>query len=183
MNSGVMAATYTEDFEDSFPNWESRWLGQYSNLQNVYGVGAGRGNNPDGLWIADGLSNGAISEISFDTAFGTSLTSFSIDVNAVAGGTFQAFDMSNSLIYSVQMTGNSSYGSTEATYQTIFFQSLNGISKFVMDGAYIEGNTSIDNITAVTGVSAVPVPAAAFLFAPALLGFMGLRRKAKSTLA
>jgi hypothetical protein len=27
-------------------------------------------------------------------------------------------------------------------------------------------------------VSAVPVPAAAFLFAPALLGFMGLRRKA-----
>jgi len=28
-------------------------------------------------------------------------------------------------------------------------------------------------------VNAVPVPAAAFLFAPALLGFMGLRRKAK----
>ena len=31
----------------------------------------------------------------------------------------------------------------------------------------------------IVGVSAVPVPAAAFLFAPALLGFMGLRRKAK----
>lgn len=30
-------------------------------------------------------------------------------------------------------------------------------------------------------VSAVPVPAAAFLFAPALLGFMGLRRKAQKT--
>jgi hypothetical protein len=30
----------------------------------------------------------------------------------------------------------------------------------------------------VEGVSAVPVPAAAFLFAPALIGFMGLRRKA-----
>jgi len=29
------------------------------------------------------------------------------------------------------------------------------------------------------GASEVPVPAAAFLFAPALLGFMGLRRKAK----
>jgi len=26
-------------------------------------------------------------------------------------------------------------------------------------------------------VSAVPIPAAAFLFAPALIGFMGLRRK------
>ncbi len=32
-------------------------------------------------------------------------------------------------------------------------------------------------------VSAVPLPAAAFLFAPALLGFMGLRRKAKNTIA
>lgn len=34
-----------------------------------------------------------------------------------------------------------------------------------------------------TNVSAVPVPAAAFLFAPALLGFMGLRRRAKNTVA
>lgn len=32
---------------------------------------------------------------------------------------------------------------------------------------------------AVGGPSAVPIPAAAFLFAPAMLGFMGLRRKAK----
>jgi len=32
-------------------------------------------------------------------------------------------------------------------------------------------------------VSAVPIPAAAFLFAPALLGFMGLRRKAKNSIA
>ena len=30
-------------------------------------------------------------------------------------------------------------------------------------------------------VNPVPIPAAAFLFAPALLGFMGLRRKAKNT--
>jgi hypothetical protein len=31
--------------------------------------------------------------------------------------------------------------------------------------------------------SPVPLPAAAFLFAPALLGFMGLRRKAKNSVA
>ena len=36
----------------------------------------------------------------------------------------------------------------------------------------------IDNIS-IAKVSEVPLPAAAFLFAPALLGFMGLRRKAK----
>lgn len=33
------------------------------------------------------------------------------------------------------------------------------------------------------GVSEVPIPAAAFMFAPALLGFMGLRRRAKVTVA
>jgi len=32
-------------------------------------------------------------------------------------------------------------------------------------------------------ISAVPVPAAVFMFAPALLGFLGLRRKAKNTVA
>ena len=81
------------------------------------------------------------------------------------------------------MTGNNTYSSSEATYQTIFFQSLNGISRFVMNGAYIEGNTSVDNFIAVTGVSAVPVPAALFMFAPALLGFMGFRRRAKNLAA
>jgi len=35
----------------------------------------------------------------------------------------------------------------------------------------------------VRDVSAVPIPAAVFLFAPALLGFMSLRRKAKNTVA
>lgn len=34
-----------------------------------------------------------------------------------------------------------------------------------------------------SGVSEVPVPAAVFLFAPALLGFIGLRRKNKTTVA
>ena len=38
---------------------------------------------------------------------------------------------------------------------------------------------SLDSVS----LSAVPIPAAAFLFAPALLGFMGLRRKAKNVAA
>jgi len=40
-------------------------------------------------------------------------------------------------------------------------------------------NTGIDNIR----INEVPIPAAAFMFAPALLGFMGLRRRAKNTIA
>ncbi|HDY86340.1 MAG TPA: hypothetical protein ENH74_11780 [Methylophaga sp.] len=51
--------------------------------------------------------------------------------------------------------------------QTYFFDIM-GISK---------GNP----LTATLSVSAVPVPAALFLFAPALLGLLGLRRKSAST--
>lgn len=52
---------------------------------------------------------------------------------------------------------------------------------FINDSNYRDniGGMSLN----VTQVSAVPLPAAAFLFAPALIGFMGLRRKAKSTVA
>ena len=42
---------------------------------------------------------------------------------------------------------------------------------------------NIDSFCVNCSVSEVPVPAAAFMLAPALLGFLGLRRKAKATLA
>jgi len=41
----------------------------------------------------------------------------------------------------------------------------------------------MDNFTFNNPIGAVPIPAAAFMFAPALLGFLGLRRKAKTTVA
>jgi hypothetical protein len=46
-------------------------------------------------------------------------------------------------------------------------------------------SSSYDETVYVRGsdVSAVPIPAAAFMFAPALLGFIGLRRKAKNSVA
>ncbi len=42
-------------------------------------------------------------------------------------------------------------------------------------------NIKVAEITKQLGPSAVPIPAAAFMFSPALLGFLGLRRKAKIT--
>jgi len=39
---------------------------------------------------------------------------------------------------------------------------------------------AIGAISSGAAVNAVPIPAAAFMFAPAILGFMGLRRRAKS---
>jgi len=47
----------------------------------------------------------------------------------------------------------------------------------------ITGISAGSPLTATLSISAVPVPAALFLFAPALLGFLGLRRKATALVA
>jgi hypothetical protein len=47
--------------------------------------------------------------------------------------------------------------------------------------AIVQNNVGSFLIRASISVSPVPIPAAAFMFAPALLGFMGLRRKAKNS--
>ena len=81
--SHVQAAVVTESFEGAFPAWESNWFGTFSNARNDYCDGlrncTQRGNNPDGLWIAD-TSNGNTVNVIFDSAFGESLVSFKLDV-------------------------------------------------------------------------------------------------------
>ena len=91
---GNVGTTLVEDFEKAFPAWEKDWLGVNSNLQNYYGVGAGRGNNPDGLWISDGDSEQYDQDVTilFDKAFGASLYAFSIDIAGWMPGTFSVFD-------------------------------------------------------------------------------------------
>lgn len=66
---------------------------------------------------------------------------------------------------------------------------VNGVKELSITGAFSNGSFGFYNysqpnvlyagIEEVTLPSAVPVPAAAFMFAPALLGFIGLRRKVK----
>jgi hypothetical protein len=80
-----------------------------------------------------------------------------------------------------------------ARYSTSELALLNSISstftlladatvKFFINDSYFKDNIGGMSLN-VMNVSEVPVPAAALLFAPALLGFMGLRRKAKNILA
>ena len=62
--------------------------------------------------------------------------------------------------------------------------SITGLNSMSVDWTASTPGDYVRVITAFSpGVSEVPVPAAAFLFAPALLGFMGLRRKAKISAA
>jgi len=68
-------------------------------------------------------------------------------------------------------------------FAAYLFENLDGIGTGTFDTVGVTGQ-GISHISLyTTGVSEVPLPAAAFLFAPALLGFMGLRRKANKIIA
>lgn len=79
------------------------------------------------------------------------------------------------------ITGNGA-GNMDNVWTTYVFSVIgtgSDILGFSAEGISDTFGGGIDSVS----VSAVPIPAAAFLFAPALLGFMGLRRKATNLAA
>ncbi len=179
-----MATTLVEDFEAPFPAWESGWLGSNSNLQNVYGVGSDRGNNPDGLWIADGLNNGNDAVITFNSAFGATLSSFSIDIASFATTTLRVWDLAGATLLSTPVTYNAGAYTDPGTYVHYGVTSTNGIGGFSLLGGGVEGNVSIDNVRVnLDGMgSAVPEPATwAMMIAGFGLAGSALRRRREAS--
>jgi len=166
--AGAQAATYTEDFEAAFPAWESGWLGTQSNLRNYYCGGAlgcdTRGNNPDGLWF---ISDSGGSSISFAPAFGAALTSLHLDVAGYSATTLTAWDKDGNTIFSQDVTLTQGAYTDPGSYSGYTITSANGIGGFAFSGGSL-GNTSIDNVVALT--SAVPEPQAVLLMLAGLLG-------------
>ncbi|OUR64787.1 hypothetical protein A9Q79_05710 [Methylophaga sp. 42_25_T18] len=72
---------------------------------------------------------------------------------------------------SVTATGGSTHN------WTIFEYLVTGIGNDLLTFSATGTNDSLGGSLDAVSVSAVPIPAAAFLFAPALLGLLGLRRK------
>ena len=91
--------------------------------------------------------------------------------------TWSFYDSSNSLL------GTKAYTNTgDSSLQSMSLLSLGYNNVATVQLSHLNGWMNLDNLT-YSAVSNVPVPAALFMFAPALLGFMGLRRKAKNSVA
>jgi hypothetical protein len=88
------------------------------------------------------------------------------------------------------------FSNSGSLINTVLISMLEGYNKYSISGlGAFAGITFRDNndpagvrymdmsYNSVVGVSEVPIPAAAFMFAPALLGLMGLRRRAKNKVA
>ena len=159
LGQAAEATSYVEDFEAPFPAWESGWLGQHSNLQNYYGVGGDRGNNPDGLWLSDGGANGTDTVITFDSAFAATISSFDLDFTTFSAGiTLTIWDKDGATLLTATPAATRGAYTDPGSYLHFGVTSANGVGGFSMFGGAVEGNTSIDNVTVAAGASGVPEP-------------------------
>lgn len=169
------AAVLTEGFDsEPYSGWEDRWFGANSNAVNYY-VSESRNptdlehnhkGGPDvtGLWLSDGDAwwNNAdygLLSISFDQAFGASLTAFSMDLTTALpnGLSLVFFDIDGTDIQSFTIPGSpTSVYWTPIGYTNVSVSSTNGIGGFRFIGSSAQGNTIIDNLVATTA----PVPEA-----------------------
>jgi len=170
------AATLIEDFENPFSAWETRWLKLNSNLVNFYIDTNSRGNNPDGLWQADGdglkVGNDFNSEIQFNTAFGSTLSYLKLDVAGYSPIVLQIFDKDGNILLNQDVTLTEGAYTDPGVYVTYSANSANGIGgwRFLSTSGQIEGWTSIDNVEVTTGAEPIPEPVTMLLLGSGLLG-------------
>jgi hypothetical protein len=130
-------------------------------------------------------------EVSFAPEFGARLVSFQLDVAGFAPTTLQAFDMSNNLIFSENVALTYGAFAMPGVYSNYLIESDTGISRFTFSGG-AAGNTSIDNLVAVTRdvefarlavaqVPAIPEPETYALMLAGLAGIGVMRRRRRPT--
>ena len=175
------AGVLTEDFNADFPAWESGYLGLNSNLVNYY-VTQGfpddhRGNNPDGLWVADSTTeNEGNVVITFTPSFAATLTSLSIDIAEYTNAQFEIFDAAGQTLRTFPLPAFGDAFDNPGVYSNFSVTSTTGIGGFRFLGEDIEGNTSIDNVVVnqTQAENSVPEPAALGLIGAGLLVLAGI---------
>jgi hypothetical protein len=190
VGSAANASTVlTENFNEvPFGLWQSGWFGTESNAQNAYVYLYGdsidyRGNNPDGLWIADGGGDvGNEITIYFNPDFALYLTAFSLDVATYVYANLRIFDKNGGTLLNRVVPDNGDALSDPGEYTCYSVNSSRGIGGFSFTGLpegphginQILGNVSIANLSVtVSSTAPEPVPEPS-TWAMLTLGFAGL---------
>ncbi|PHS22807.1 MAG: hypothetical protein COA83_11145 [Methylophaga sp.] len=134
---------------------------------------------PYGNFTHNFASNDAVEAISFNTV--GSAGDFSIGHHIVA-----AVDQTVNIEWSFNQQPNLASADISKGGSFVMVQAVTGLGyswvmQLLAGQNYffdIIGVSSGNPLTATLTINAVPIPAALFLFAPALLGFLGLRRRA-----
>lgn len=179
--TAAQAQTYTEDFEGSFPAWESGWFGANTDALNFYCPSRGcssRGNNPDGLWLQGVSGPGSAIEVNFLGGFGSNITSMSLGVAAFEPIMFEVFDFSGNSIFNQSVPVTDGAYTDPGSYANFSVASGNGISRFRFYNGPGSGYLSIDNVVVNKGTS-VPEPSSFALAASGALAlaFVARRRR------
>lgn len=153
-------------------------LGEYGSLSVSGATIVGHGgdmsvsNNSSSIYGVDGytLQNIGSTPSSFSIIFDTAVDAFGIWGGAYnSGWTFSAYDSLDNLIESVS--------ASTSCCSPMFLGLVNDDMAKVTLSSNSRDWVVFDNLTYKESVSAVPIPAAVFMFVPALLGFLGFRRK------
>jgi len=146
-------------------------LQHHADAAGIYGRRIDEGtfnlNSFDAIELA-GDNTGIFNIIAFDSAYNSDITGFGVDYTAAAGYLGQ------------QQINSGAAGSTVNLNQSIFANIkafaifYDGYNYTPSDGT--DWDIVVDNIN-VSAVSAVPVPAAAYLFGTGLIGLVSLGRK------
>lgn len=164
----IKAGTYKFLYDGDLTNWEAGAKGVEVRDRNV-----GKAYDGDQFVELDTFKNSSIKQQLATTAGSTYKLSFAYSgrMNKPASTNGISILWNGDLVDTVTAVGG-------AKNEWVIYSFLvNAVGNDTLTFAAVGKSDSLGGSLDAVSVSAVPVPAAAFLFAPALLGFMGLRRK------